>query len=133
MKKKEYKLIFSKCLLCTSLYHSYKFHFKEFKIRWKMKHQEVMALVCMSTKSLSSCLTRDAMNYSSPGSSVHTALGHGLIQDYKIDHFGHITLTPKGEIDFSVIQLSSVAQKKHLCVKGWACIRSDYHRQNVLS
>ena len=52
VKKKEYKLIFSKCLLCSSLYHSCKFHLKEFKIRCKMKHQEVMALVCVCTKSL---------------------------------------------------------------------------------
>lgn len=65
-----------------------------------MKRQEVMALVCMSTKSLSSCLTHDAMNYSSPGSSVHAALGHGLIQDYKIDHFGHITPTLKVRLTF---------------------------------
>ena len=71
------------------------------------------------------------MNWSSSGSSVHEALGHGLIQDYKIEHFGHITLTPKCEIDFSVIHLSSMAPKKNLCVKGRACIRSDYHRQNV--
>ena len=73
------------------------------------------------------------MNCSSPGSSVHAALGYDLIQDYKIDHFGHITLRPKGETDFSVIQLSSVAQKKNLCVKGWAWIKSGYQGQNVFS